>query len=130
MRQIKSLTGKTKPWYVQTNINNSDNTKVYDEDRLTVLKGIGPATEKKFEEEQVIIKISDLKTFIHLKIDELLTKREKGVSLNSLVSAIEIAKTSMEEKSPGPIVIDHRNFPNPYKSLYGDSWNKKILECT
>ena len=108
---------------------------IYLEDSITVLTNLGPSFEilfnalnistiKEFNEE---IPVQDADMNAWLQGNKARLPRVGRKYLKSWRNASELA---LSEPRPANIYKDHRLEDNPYKSLYGDTWEAEIAEVT
>eukprot|EP00957_Ditylum_brightwellii_P095642 7286474-Ditylum_brightwellii.AAC.1 len=50
----------------------------------------------------------------------------KGLTINAVPKLVDLSRDAKDEHSPQ--TTGHRQAPNPYESLYGSEWKKKVEE--
>ena len=113
--------GNKAQWTVKTR-----NDRIFSKDKVSIVKGIGPAMEKKLNEKNIFL-VEDLIALnnnVDKKNDAIRTI--KGLSAKLLANAM----TQLQHVVSGecPPDIDHTKEANPYESLFGDSWLQKISQ--
>eukprot|EP00978_Attheya_sp_CCMP212_P024074 scaffold75072_cov51-Attheya_sp.AAC.2 len=117
--RVKSLTGKSGPWYVNTRTTDV----VWDSEPIQKLPGVGKVFGDYFISRNIFT-IKDLKDYPEPELDKLMKPRT--LAMTRLKFLYRLAKASNEGVVPDNLVIDHTLAENPYKSLYGDDWMKNI----
>ena len=100
------------------------NGRIFAQDRLSCLNGIGPAVEKRLNEHG----LATIKDLLDIKNDENKKKQAirdvKGLTKNTFERMYAQLHDVHEGKCPPN--IDHTRHEHPYKSLWKDHWEEKM----
>ena len=97
---------------------------IYDNDPVSVIKGIGPG-KVKILAHMGVKTVKQVARMRSARVNALIRKR--GITEVKVLEWIESAKSA----NPGSFdrnIIDHRLTSNPYQSRYGDEWERHLRE--
>ncbi|GFH53203.1 hypothetical protein CTEN210_09679 [Chaetoceros tenuissimus] len=120
---------KNGGWIV---VDPSTEGKIYQNDKLTVLKGLSEKREKRFVEVGVE-KVVDILSLSESQIETITTKRGAGngdVTKALLTGFINQAETC--QRIHRPPSIDYRKVAgkNPFEARYGEQWKEEIAKSS
>lgn len=120
IRKLKG--GKQAGWIVTMR----EEGRLYSNDPLTALNGVGPATIKKFAEFD-IKEVEDLSHATDANLGAMAAA--KVATLKNLSDWRDLCSLACLE-DPAPPDIDYRKQSNPYLARYGTDWMAKIKTCS
>ena len=99
---------------------------IWESEKVSCLKGCGKKSAEVLEKHWLGL-IVEFKNSTDEKLKEI-TAVDKGLSLKKLLALKKVAGNALAGAPPVDLIIDHTKAANPYQSLYGEGWRRKICE--